>query len=169
MVQQNVKVIVENNYEGNYFRKCVTTLYPEDNEIEDGDVFLQFPYNMIWEDAKTFKSGVLINDKIKRAGCKMLKDKVSCNQIVITEKTTSEEAMNFSRNDSGNYEAQTGNDDTIMSVANLCHVFEHPEFEGAVQELMDNINPKFTDLVDKKLKKISGENNEKSEIDDYIL
>lgn len=46
IIQDNVKVVLENNYDGNYFRHQVNKLYGENNDIEEDHLWVQFPYNL---------------------------------------------------------------------------------------------------------------------------
>jgi hypothetical protein len=157
--QEYLRVVLENNYEGNYFRKCANTLYGEKNNLEEV-IWLEFPYNMIWESAQTFKVGINNSNSIKSNGCKTLVTKFKHNQIIITEEETVNEALSFSENGKGTYEAQSGHDDSIMSCVNLTHFFSHEDFEIWVEEYLENLENSFNDLINQKLEIISNDEEE---------
>lgn len=147
---ENLVGIVELNYEGRTFVKTCTEVYGDNNDL-DPDIFLEFPYNMVWEDAKTFKQGVYNTDAVKKDATKKFKKHVRIGTLLLTDSNTITQSTNFSMNKSGNYECQSGNDDDIMCAVNVAHVFYHPIYEELVEDLYNDAPTEFVNIVDSKL------------------
>lgn len=147
---ENLVGIVELNYEGRTFVKTCTEVYGDNNDL-DPDIFLEFPYNMVWEDAKTFKQGVYNTDSVKKDATKKFKKHVRIGTLLLTDSNTITQSTNFSMNKSGNYECQSGNDDDIMCAVNVTHIFYHPLYEELVEDLYNEAPAEFVNIVDSKL------------------
>lgn len=147
---ENLVGIVELNYEGRTFIKTCAEVYGDNNDL-DPDIFLEFPYNMIWEDAKTFKQGVYNTDSVKKDATKKFKKHVRIGTLLLTDSNTITQSTNFSMNKSGNYECQSGNDDDIMCAVNVTHIFYHPLYEELVEDLYNEAPAEFVNIVDSKL------------------
>lgn len=147
---ENLVGIVELNYEGRTFIKTCAEVYGDNNDL-DPDIFLEFPYNMIWEDAKTFKQGVYNTDAVKKDATKKFKKHVRIGTLLLTDSNTITQSTNFSMNKSGNYECQSGNDDDIMCAVNVTHIFYHPLYEELVEDLYNEAPAEFVNIVDSKL------------------
>ena len=147
---ENLVGIVELNYEGRTFIKTCTEVYGDNNDL-DPDIFLEFPYNMVWEDAKTFKQGVYNTDSVKKDATKKFKKHVRIGTLLLTDSNTITQSTNFSMNKSGNYECQSGNDDDIMCAVNVTHIFYHPLYEELVEDLYNDAPVEFVNIVDSKL------------------
>nr|DAX84246.1 MAG TPA: large terminase protein [Caudoviricetes sp.] len=150
LFNENIVGIVELNYEGRTFTKTCSEVYGDNNDL-DTDIFLEFPYNMVWEDAKTFKQGVFNTDSVKKDATKKFKKHVRIGQLLLTDSNTITQSTNFSLNKSGNYECQSGNDDDIMCAVNVTHVLYHPLYEEMVEDLYDDAPSDFKQIVDSKL------------------
>lgn len=147
---ENLVGIVELNYEGRTFIKTCTEVYGDNNDL-DPDIFLEFPYNMVWKDAKTFKQGVYNTDSVKKDATKKFKKHVRIGTLLLTDSNTITQSTNFSMNKSGNYECQSGNDDDIMCAVNVTHIFYHPLYEELVEDLYNEAPAEFVNIVDSKL------------------
>ena len=147
---ENLVGIVELNYEGRTFIKTCTEVYGDNNDL-DPNIFLEFPYNMVWEDAKTFKQGVYNTDAVKKDATKKFKKHVRIGTLLLTDSNTITQSTNFSMNKSGNYECQSGNDDDIMCAVNVTHIFYHPLYEELVEDLYNEAPAEFVNIVDSKL------------------
>lgn len=156
-VQDNVKITLENNYEGNYYRTTMTSIYGENNEIDEDYSFVRYPYNMRDDQAQATRIGIFQNEQTKEYGCKLAKDQIRNNQIILTESVTIAEALSFAKNPKkkgkGSYEAMLGNDDAIMSTINIANF----RFTEDFQELVDIVSPycsrDFWKAVNEKLNK----------------
>ena len=147
---ENLVGIIELNYEGRTFIKTCAEVYGDNNDL-DPDIFLEFPYNMVWEDAKTFKQGVYNTDSVKKDATKKFKKHVRIGTLLLTDSNTITQSTNFSMNKSGNYECQSGNDDDIMCAVNVTHIFYHPLYEEFVEDLYNEAPTEFVNIVDSKL------------------
>lgn len=147
---ENLVGIVELNYEGRTFIKTCVEVYGDNNDL-DPDIFLEFPYNMVWENAKTFKQGVYNTDATKKDATKKFKKHVRIGTLLLTDSNTITQSTNFSMNKSGNYECQSGNDDDIMCAVNVTHIFYHPLYEELVEDLYNEAPAEFVNIVDSKL------------------
>lgn len=157
LLPDNFKVTLENNYEGNYYRQIVITLYGDANDIDGDYTFVSYPYNMKDEDATATRVGLLQNEKTKEFGCTILKDQIGQNQTIITEKITANEALSFAKkpNGKGGYKAMTGNDDCIMSVVNASHFRNTEDFQELCDIVSKSCSQHFFELINEKLDKVS--------------
>ena len=157
LLPDNFKVTLENNYEGNYYRQIVITLYGDANDIDGDYTFVSYPYNMKDEDATATRVGLLQNEKTKEFGCTILKDQIGQNQTIITEKITANEALSFAKkpNGKGGYKAMTGNDDCIMSVVNASHFRNTEDFQELCDIVSKSCSRHFFELINEKLDKVS--------------
>ena len=157
LLPDNFKVTLENNYEGNYYRQIVITLYGDANDIDGDYTFVSYPYNMKDEDATATRVGLLQNEKTKEFGCTILKDQIGQNQTIITEKITANEALSFAKkpNGKGGYKAMTGNDDCIMTVVNASHFRNTEDFQELCDIVSKNCSQHFFELINEKLDKVS--------------
>ena len=157
LLPDNFKVTLENNYEGNYYRQIVITLYGDANDIDGDYTFVSYPYNMKDEDATATRVGLLQNEKTKEFGCTILKDQIGQNQTIITEKITANEALSFAKkpNGKGGYKAMAGNDDCIMSVVNASHFRNTGDFQELCDIVSKSCSRRFFELINEKLDKVS--------------
>lgn len=164
----NFKVTLENNYEGNYYRQIVTTLYGDANLIDGDYTFVSYPYNMKDEDSTATRVGLLQNEKTKEFGCTILKDQIGQNQTIITEKETVNESLSFAKkpNGKGGYKAMTGHDDCIMTVVNASHFRNTEDFQELCDIIVKFCSANFFKLVNEKLEKISVMDDDNSDISD---
>lgn len=172
MNQENVKVVLENNYDGNYFRSQVNKLYGENNDIEEDHLWVQFPYNLKDDnesDERAVRYGLNNNEGTKDHGCKVLKDKVKYNQIIMVEKMTVEESLSFAKNKKGKYESQTEHDDCIMTEVNIMHYYETLDFIEQIDELMEYCSEEFMTEMFKKLKKVTLDEDGDGDITDIMI
>ena len=153
MIQENVKLVMEMNHEGNYLRNMIENLYGDDNQIEEEHLFVRFKYNMKDEKSQATRTGLTQNEQTKEHGTKVIKDKVKYNQLVMTEYMTIEEALSFAKDKSGKYESQTGNDDCMLTIVNITHYFETTDYAEQIDELMQFVPKGFVTEINTKLNK----------------
>lgn len=151
--QESMKIVLEMNHKGEYFEERISNLYSVNNELEADFLFCQFPYNMQWHEAQTFKTGITNQEKIKDKGCKMLIDRVRYNQNVFFEPRTVEEALSFSRNKKGGYASELDNDDAVMSEINMTHFYDTPDYEEFCEAVLETCPEEFVKLIESKLEK----------------
>ena len=164
-IQDNCKTVLENNYEGNYFRHLVDTIYGDDNIIEDDHLWVKFKAKKDDEKSKKWKIGLTNNEKTKDYACKVIKDKVKYNQLIPIEYMTVEESLSFAKNKSDKYESQTGNDDAIMTCVNLVHYFEAIDFVDQCEGILPFMGVEFHQELNIKLNRYAVESKEGE--DDY--
>lgn len=153
MIQDNIRVILEMNHEGNYFRQLAASLYSEGNLLESEQLFVKFKYNMEDEKSRATRVGLIQNEKTKEYGLKKIKDKIKNSQIILVEYFTVEESISISRNKKGKLQSQTGNDDRFMSYVNVIHYYNTTDFVEQIDELLEVVPKEFLELVNKKLQK----------------
>lgn len=157
MTMENVKVIVEMNYEGSYFRNIITTLYGDENMIDEDYTFIRFAYNQKDEESTATRFGLRQTEETKDHGCKISKDLIKYNKIIISDCVTINEALSFAKNPKkkgkGSYESMTGHDDAIMTVINVSHIFDMEDFQELCDILLESklLSKEFTTFVNKKL------------------
>lgn len=171
---ENIKVTLENNYEGNYYRNIIVNIYGENNEIEEEYTFVSYPYSMKDDQATSTRIGINQNEPTKDYGCKLVKDQIKSNQTILTEKVTVTEALAFAKNPKkkgkGSYESMIGNDDCIMTAVNSSYFRTTEDF----QELCDIISPycsrEFFIEINKKLNRrnFDDENGNSDDISDIF-
>jgi len=172
IIQDNVKCVLENNYDGNYFRHQVNKLYGENNEIEEEHLWVQFPYNMKDDnqsDERATRYGLNNTEGTKDHGCKVVKDKIKYNQLIVVEKMTVEESVSFAKNKKGKYESQTEHDDCIMTEINITHFYETIDYIEQIDELMEFCSDEFIELMSSKLNKVLVEEGGDEDITDVML
>lgn len=172
MIQENIRVVLEMNHEGNYFRNLSVTLYGDNNELEEDSLYIRFKARMAdqsnHETYKSWRIGLTNNEKTKSYAIKIIKDKIKYNQLVLIEWMTIEEGLSFAKNKSGEYESQTGNDDCIMTCINVVHVFDSNEYVELIDDLMQYCSKEFFDLIGKKMNiDVNANKGEYTSDDDY--
>lgn len=144
---ENVKVILETNHEGKYFVEKVDGINGEENEIEADSLFVHFKVSL---DSETYRLGLKNAEQIRDVNCKIIKDKVKYNQLVLVENQTIQEALSFTKNAKGKYVGEK-NDDIIMSCVNIISYYDTDDMREQVDEIFEKMPKKFKDLVARKL------------------
>ena len=139
------------NHEGNYFREVASNMYGDNNDIEEEHLYVQFKYNMADERSQAYRTGLNQTEKTKEYACKVIKDKVKYQQMVLIENHTVQEGISFSRNKKGKFESQTGHDDAILTCINTTHFYNTLDFAEQVDEMLEFVPQGFVDEVNKKL------------------
>lgn len=167
MMQDNLKIVIENNFEGNYFRNTLMNIYGEQNELDEDVIFCKFLYNARDDNARTFRVGIYQTEPRKQHSCKIFSDQLKNNQLVLTEFMTIQEAMTFARSEkSSSYRASSGHDDCVMTCVNVVNIRDIEEWSELVEIVSENCTNEFWKLVDKKLGK-QAERNDELDISDY--
>jgi hypothetical protein len=147
----NCKGVIELNFDGRYFKEKVSSFEGDNNMFEPDSHWVNFPYNMIWENAITFKQGIQQTEQSKEIAAKKIKDRIKNNQYIPTSKITIEELSSMAKSKSGSYRGQLANDDAAMSALNGVHFLDSAEYKEWVDELLEKVNPEFIELINKKL------------------
>lgn len=157
---EKCKAVLEYNYDGKHFMKVVSEIYGEDvNDLDIDSVFVQFPVSVA---EKTYRVGLTLDEEKREFGCKLIKDKVKNNQMIIVEITSVNEAISFYKNKKGKYIGQ-GHDDIMLTNCNACHVYGTEDYLELVEDSMDEASEKFRELVEYKLSRAVVTNNFKDD------
>ena len=151
---ENVKLIIEYNTYGSILLQYLSTVFPGRNEFED-ELVLRFKHR---HDAKAPKPGIKLKSDNKSVFCQNFKKFIEINRVKINDVQTVQEASLFGIVKNGNYGAQMGNDDSIMTCITATEFFTTVDYADYVEELLDIIEPEKHSLMEKILYK----NNETS-------
>jgi hypothetical protein len=141
--QENLRLIIEYNTYGSEVIKNLVTMYPASNDFDE-ETIVRYHHRI---GAKVKNQGLRMNKDLKKLYCEKMKRSILQGRLILSERKTIEEAALFSRNPSGTYSAQTGNDDIIMTAVSAVSFFETLDFSEIVEEFMDFVE-------DEKIKKI---------------
>lgn len=149
---ESIKIVLEVNHEGNYFKKLVSTLYGESNEVDEDCLFVHFHFDVTNEETSVLKSGLTNDTKTKEFGRKLMPDKIKANQIIVQEHRTVEESISMTKTKKGKFVCQLNNDDAVLTVINVMHFYQTPDYLDQVDELLESCPDKFKDEIGLKLK-----------------
>jgi len=145
-IPDNFKIILEVNHAGNEFITQFTTVFGPRNIIDEDQHFIKYKHRITDKNPKT---GIKINEENKKSLCSKIKDKIKYNQLVICEKTTTQEMLNFTRNENGTYSATSGHDDCIMTEVLATSIFDTEDFYEFIEEMLPNMPESFLAEIDK--------------------
>ena len=146
---ENVKLIIEYNTYGSILLQYLQTVFPGRNEFED-ELVLRFKHR---HDAKAPKPGIRLKSDNKSVFCQNFKKFIEINRVKINDVQTVQEASLFGIVKNGNYGAQMGNDDSIMTCITATEFFTTVDYADYVEELLDIIEPEKHELMEKILYK----------------
>ena len=139
---ENLRLVIEYNTYGQQLIDSLKTLYPISNDFDE-EIIVKFKHRI---NAKRRDHGLKLVGDIKKIACQELKESIRTNRLLLSDKNTVQEAGVFSRTPSGSYEAQTGNDDSIMTCVNVCSIFSTRDWGELVEEMFDFIEKRvFTE------------------------
>jgi hypothetical protein len=146
---ENVKMLIEFNTYGTILLKYLQTIFPQRNDFDE-DMILRFKHR---HDSKGVKPGLRLRSDNKAVFCQNFKKLVEANRIIINETETVHEASLFGVNKSGNYSAQMGHDDLIMSSIISTEFFGTTDYADFVEEILDLIDGDLHDFMESILYK----------------
>jgi hypothetical protein len=146
---ENVKMLIEFNTYGTILLKYLQTIFPQRNDFDE-DMILRFKHR---HDSKGVKPGLRLRSDNKAVFCQNFKKLVEANRIIINETETVHEASLFGVNKSGNYSAQMGHDDLIMSSIISTEFFGTTDYADFVEEILDLIDGDLHDFMESVLYK----------------
>ena len=146
---ENVKMLIEYNTYGTILLKYLQTVFPQRNDFDE-DMILRFKHR---HDSKGVKPGLRLRADNKAVFCQNFKKLVEENRININEVETVNEASLFGVNKSGNYSAQMGHDDLIMSSIIATEFFGTTDYADFVEEMLDIIDEGLHDYMEEVLYK----------------
>ncbi|MDC1282333.1 terminase family protein [bacterium] len=148
---ENVKMIIEYNTYGSILLKYLSTVFPSRNEFEDETV-LRFKHR---HDSRVPKPGLRLKSDNKSVFCQNFKKLIEMNKFKVNDIITVQEASLFGTLKNGNYGAQMGNDDTIMTCITATEFFGTTDYADYIEELLDIIEPSTHSLMEEILFKDS--------------
>jgi hypothetical protein len=146
---ENVKMLIEFNTYGTILLKYLQTVFPQRNDFDE-DMILRFKHR---HDSKGVKPGLRLRSDNKAVFCQNFKKLIEGNRININEVETVNEASLFGVNKSGNYSAQMGHDDLIMSAIISTEFFGTTDYADFIEEILDVIDEKLHDFMEETLYK----------------
>jgi len=148
---ENVKMIIEYNTYGSILLKYLSTVFPGRNEFED-EMVLRFKHR---HDSRVPKPGLRLKSDNKSVFCQNFKKLIEMNKFKVNDIITVQEASLFGTLKNGNYGAQMGNDDTIMTCITATEFFGTTDYADYIEELLDIIEPSTHSLMEEILFKDS--------------
>ncbi len=148
---ENVKMLIEFNTYGTVLLKYLQTVFPQRNDFDE-DMILRFKHR---HDSRGLKPGIRLRADNKAIFCQNFKKLIESNRININEVTTVNEASLFGTNKSGNYSAQMGHDDLIMSSIIATEFFGTTDYADYIEEMLDVIDEGLHDYMEEILYKDS--------------
>jgi hypothetical protein len=135
--EEKIKVIIESNTFGNEFLNKMQLTQGGNNEFAT-HIFARYKHSY---NSEFPKPGVIINATTKKMYIKEFKSRLEKNKIRVYEETNIKEIGNFTKHETraGNeqYKAETGNDDTVMTLVNMCSIFETLDWKNLIEVYME--------------------------------
>lgn len=147
IISDNVKLVLEMNHEGNYFKSELSKISTKEGDLDLDLMFAKYKKRI---DSDIMTVGMWMNDPLKEYLCKKWKSLAKYGRLVISEKITITESVGYGRNKSGVYEGQTRNDDCATSTRNLANYFDTGSYLEQLEELLDTVSKKFLSYIDAK-------------------
>lgn len=166
----NFKICIEINHDGKRFIEHFTAVFGPRNVIDEDFHIVKYRHRV---DDKVLKSGIKMTEPVKKALCSSIKDKIKFNQLIVCEKTTVTELLNFTQNENGTYSATSGYDDCIMTEVLATSMFDTDDFFDIVEEMMPNCPEIFLAEMDRvmsnahKVRKSGDDEDEDDDSDVY--
>jgi len=142
------KIVLEVNFKGNIIQERLSKnkdFYPE--------IILHTRHSVVNE---TLRPGVKLQKDNKETYCRELRSLIASKKIVINEKRNFEELASFGLNSQGRYSSQGGHDDIAMTCVNAVTFFESTDFYEMVEEMFDNQETNFRNIVSRKIESSDG-------------
>lgn len=146
---ENVKMLIEFNTYGTILLKYLQSVFPQRNDFDE-DMILRFKHR---HDSRGVKPGLRLRSDNKAVFCQNFKKLIEENRININEVETVNEASLFGVNKNGNYSAQMGHDDLIMSSIIATEFFGTTDYADFVEEMLDIIDEELHDYMEEVLYK----------------
>jgi len=146
---ENVKMVIEWNYNGALVMKHLQTLFPQRNEFDES-MICKFKHR---HDAKNTNYGLKTKKDNKVVFCQNFKKCIEQRRITLTDIDTITELETFGKSPSGGYAGQLGHDDLAMSGVIATEFLMTADFSDFVEELLDSIDPALHDKMEQILYK----------------
>lgn len=146
---ENLKMVIEYNTYGTILLKYLSSVFPGRNDFED-EMVLKFKHR---HDARTLKPGIRLKSDNKSVFCQNFKKLIETNRIKIKDIDTVQEVSLFGTLKNGNYGAQMGHDDIIMTAITATEFFGTTDYADYIEELLDIIDSEKHSLMEEVLYK----------------
>lgn len=144
------KVVLEYNTYGGQFLTHLPQVFNENNNYSNS-VFFRYKHS---QDQKISKPGIKINSN-KKLLIKEFRDNILKGNIIIRNRLNMNEISLFTKKELSNgdftYQAETGNDDIIMTCVTLSSIFNHVSYKDFIDEIVGReSNGDLINLLKKK-------------------
>lgn len=148
---ENVKMVLEWNYNGALVMNHLQTLFPQRNDFDES-MICKFKHR---HDAKKTSFGLKVKSDNKVVLCQNFKKYVEQRRIMLSDEDTITEFETFGKTPSGSYGGQLGNDDKAMSAIISTEFMMTSDFSDYVEEILDIIPVEVHDKIEEVLYKDS--------------
>lgn len=150
--EESTLINFEVNQGGDYFYKCIE----EDEDFFD-DMLIHTKHRA---EAVNEKPGVKITTANKKDFCNEMKNLLRKDMIIVNEKQTVAELMQFGKNKKGSFSAQSGHDDIAMSIVQIPPALKSSHYIEMIDDIFIQYDKPTMDKIYNKL--------EMSQESDYV-
>ena len=141
---ERIKILLELNYKGELLMDKILN-----NDSISEEIFV---YTKHSETARVKKPGIKYSTNNKLKYCEELRQIIKKNKIIVNDKKwTVAELFSFGMNGRGSYSSQSGHDDVAMTLVNLSALFGTSDFIDLIEDLYDEIDDSYKNLIDRKI------------------
>jgi hypothetical protein len=144
---ENVKIVLEWNYNGALVMKHFQTLFPQRNNFDES-MICRFKHR---HDAKIPSYGLKVKKDNKIVLCQNFKKCIEQRRYFITDEDTIKQLETFGKTSSGSYGGQLGNDDLAMSGIISTEFLTTADFSDFVEEMLDTIDQSIVNKMEEIL------------------
>ena len=144
----NIKIVCEYNTYGSEFIRLLQMVFGDRNNFDMSCVLKYLHSN----DATVRKYGLKVKADNKSINCIACKGYIASDNIIVTDTDTVGEFEVFSKIGS-TFKASREHDDLVMSTVNACTVFEHPQFNIIMEDILglnQDVFDKYVEMRDEK-------------------
>jgi hypothetical protein len=148
IISDNVKIVCEYNTYGSEFMRLLQMVFGDRNNF-DMSCVLKYLHN---NDSSVRKYGLKVKADNKSINCIACKGYVATDNMVVTDTDTVGEFEVFSKIGS-TFKASREHDDLAMSTVNACTVFDHPQFNIIMEDILglnQAVFDKYVEMRDDK-------------------
>ena len=150
---EKCKVVLEFNKYGGEFLSHLPYVFEENNQYSNG-IFLRYKHKK--EDAAS-KVGLKVsageNESSKKILVKSFQDSVKKSLMKLHNDININELSMFIKKEtaSGNftYKAESGHDDTVMTLVNLSTIFSHVQYKSLIENILMELTGEIKDIINK--------------------
>ena len=144
----NVKIVCEYNTYGSEFIRLLQSVFGDKNNFDMSCVLKYFHNN----EATVRKYGLKVKADNKSINCIACKGYIAADNIIVSDTDTVAEFEVFSK--VGNtFKASREHDDLAMSTVNVCTIFDHPQFNIIMEDVLglnQEVFDKYVEMRDDK-------------------